>query len=67
VEDKLDEVLEHKVKTINSDDDDHTYDSDSDQFKGVSALGDSVMRLWKDCAMILKSDFAIWGWYLCVC
>jgi hypothetical protein len=41
-------------------------DSDSDQFEGVHALGDSVLKLWKDRAKIIESDFTICEWYICV-
>jgi hypothetical protein len=33
----------------------------------VPVLGDIVLKLWKDRAKIIESDFAICGWYLCVC
>jgi hypothetical protein len=65
LEDELDEVLEHEDEKSNGDDDDMD-DSDSDKFEGVHALGDTVLKLWKGCAKIPESDFAICGWYFCV-
>jgi hypothetical protein len=66
LEDELDEVLEHEAEKSDADDDDDTDDDDTDQFERVPAMGDIVMNLWKACAKILESDFAICGWYLCV-
>jgi hypothetical protein len=40
--------------------------NDYDQLKGVSTLGDSVMKLWTDRSKIFESSFAICGWYICV-
>jgi hypothetical protein len=65
LEGELDEVLEHKDEKSDDNDDDID-DYDSDKFEGVYALVDSALKLWKEGAKILKSDFAICGRYLCV-